>query len=110
MSADEHNDHPGGYEKQDASVKAVALTTLVSLLMLGLASVALWDFYVSTRERVVFEQELKPTSQQLIELHKLEDSVLTTYQFVDSTTGIYRIPINRAIELMAAESAGTVRR
>ena len=110
MSADEHNDHPRGYEKQDASVKAVAITAVVSLIMLALAGVALWDFYVATREKVVFEQELQPTSQQLIELHKLEDSVLTTYQFVDSTKGIYRIPIDRAMELMAAESAGTVRR
>lgn len=110
MSADAHNDHPSGYEKQDASVRAVLITTVVALVMAGIALVALWDFYVATREKVVYEQELAPTSQQLIDLHKLEDSVLTTYQFVDSTKGTYRIPIKRAMELMAAETAGTPRR
>jgi len=110
MSAEAHNDRPGGYEKQDASVRAVLITTVVALVMLGIALIALWDFYTSTREKVVYEQTLAPQSQQLLELHKLEDSILNGYQFVDSTKGTYRIPIERAMELMAAETAGTPRR
>jgi len=110
MSAEEHQSRPSGYEKQDTSVKAVVITTAVSVVMIALALVALWDFYVATREKVVYEQTLRPVSQQLIELQQVEDSLLSRYEFIDSTAGTYRIPIERAMELMADETAGTARR
>jgi hypothetical protein len=111
MSAhDTQNDHPSGYEKQDTSIRAVLITTLVTLAVITIAVVALWDYYIATREAVIFEQSLAPESEQLIQLQKLEDSLLTTYEFVDSTSGVYRIPIERAMELLTDEASGTARR
>ena len=110
MSADEHMDHPSGYEKQDTSTRAILIATAISLVLIAGAVIVLWDYYIVTREAIVYEQALAPRSQQLLELQELEDSLLTTYEFVDSTAGVYRIPIERAMELMASEAAGTGRR
>lgn len=110
MSEQPHESgHPSGYEKRDASVRGVLITALVVVVLIVVALVGLWDYFVATREEIVYEQTLRPASQQLIELQKLEDSILIHYEFIDSISGRYRIPIARAMELMADESTGTVR-
>lgn len=37
------------------------------------------------------------------ELLQQDEELLTTYKLVDADTGIYRIPVDRAIEILAAE-------
>jgi hypothetical protein len=39
--------------------------------------------------------------QQKAELHKIENHLLTTYDWVDQDNGLVRIPINRAIQILA---------
>jgi len=43
--------------------------------------------------------------EQLKEIRRQEDEVLTSYGWVDRENGIARIPIQRAIEIMAARRA-----
>lgn len=39
------------------------------------------------------------------ELHRQEDQMLTSYALLDAQKGIYRIPISKAMERIAAEAA-----
>ena len=38
------------------------------------------------------------------EIHEKEQKLLTTYGVVDKEAGIYRIPIDRAMEVIAGEA------
>jgi hypothetical protein len=50
--------------------------------------------------------------KDLEELHKAEDNLLTTYGWVDQRAGTVRIPIDRAIDILAqrAEALGAAHR
>jgi hypothetical protein len=55
------------------------------------------------------EKKLSGTAgiaEQKISLQKQEDSVLSTYQLIDSANRIYRIPIDSAMALLLAETVG----
>jgi len=49
------------------------------------------------------------TSADLMAIRKVEDSVLTTYQLLDDDTRTCRIPIERAMELIATDSPAVSR-
>jgi outer membrane protein OmpA-like peptidoglycan-associated protein len=56
------------------------------------------------------EQQRKvgtPVAESLIELHKLEDKHLTTYQWVDEKKGIVRIPLTKARDVVVARYQAT---
>ena len=110
MVDENHENSSAGYEKRDANVRSLTLITAISVLVIIVAVVFLWDFFVSTREEIYHEQVLAPVSPELEELRAADRKALTTYQLIDSTTNTYSIPIDRAIGLMATESAGTDRR
>ena len=54
------------------------------------------------------EKPVDPNSQLRIdamkEIHKKEQEMLNTYGVIDKKAGIYRIPVERAMEVIAAES------
>ena len=102
-----HNENSSGYEKKDTSIRAIVVTTFVAIVLIVIVIVVLWDYFIATREAIVYEQTLAPVSVQLEELQRHEDSILNSYEFVDSTRGVYRIPIDRAMELMAEGGSGT---
>lgn len=106
MSDTKHS-HNAGYEKRDANIRTILIVSVVSVIGIAAMVAALYDFFVVTREAVVYEQTLKPESRDLMELRASEDSILSTYELLDSARGVYRIPIERAMELLAAEAAGT---
>jgi hypothetical protein len=58
---------------------------------------------VIEKEKTVYEQTLKPGSVLLEELQAKENQVLTSYALIDSTRGIYQIPIDRAMEVLVQE-------
>ena len=111
----------GGYEKRDVNVRTVAILvsallggTTLSLLAMG------WLFgYFTTREA---NEQPPPSSmtssaagsseapeprlqtsptQDLKKLRAEEDAALAGYAWVDRNAGIVRIPIERAIDLVA---------
>jgi len=105
MSTEKHTGN--GYETSDVNVKTLVIVTLVSVVVIAVAVIWLWDFFVSTKEAVYFDQVLAPVSPELLELRAAEHEALTTYRLIDSATGVYGIPIDRAIDLIVQESAGT---
>lgn len=102
------SDHPSGYEKRDTSIRSILVTTIITVVVLVVSIVVIYDYFITTREAVIYDQSLRPEAVELVALRAAEDSILTSYELIDTLHGTYRIPIDRAMELLAAESAGTV--
>jgi hypothetical protein len=100
-------DHPSGYEKRDTSIRSILVATVVTVLVLVIAIVILYDYFIVTKEAVIYDQSLRPESEELIKVRQAEDSILNSYELIDPANRTYRVPISRAMELLAAESAGT---
>ena len=101
------SDHPSGYEKRDTSIRSILVTTIITVAVIVVSVIVVYDYFISTREAVIYDQSLRPEAVELVALRAAEDSILTSYELIDTLNKTYRIPIDRAMELQAAESAGT---
>jgi len=101
------SDHPSGYEKRDTSIRSIALTALVSVVLMVVIVLVLYNYFINTREEVFYEQALKPVAPEMPAIRRAEDSILSGYGVVDSVAGTYRIPIEQAMKLLAVDSTGT---
>jgi hypothetical protein len=101
----DHSHHSGNdYERSDANPWLLGGALAVGMVLLGIALVLLNEFFIISKEKLIYERELKPQSTVLREVRAREEQILTTYGVVDSTKGLYRIPIDQAMKLMAEES------
>jgi hypothetical protein len=80
----------------------VATYFVVALLIVML--VCLNEFVVSVQDQVRSGQSAPGTPQELIEMQGREDALLRAREPLDTTGTLYRIPIDRAMELIAEES------
>ncbi len=96
--------HDSGYEKSDVSVNKLVLWGVLSVVILTIIVIFIMDFFVATREELIYEQQLRPESVALRELRAHEAETLNSYRIIDSTKGKYQIPIKRAMQLMADEA------
>lgn len=107
MTEEKHptqSDLKAGYEQSDVNVKRI-LTIVVSIaLFLVVAFIVLNSFFIQSRESLMYQQVLKPQSEKLQALHEREAETLYSYGVVDSANNIYRIPIDRAMQLEAEEA------
>lgn len=69
------------------------------------AIVGLNEQLVSLDNQALSELGVSAPPDELIELQAREDSLLAAAGAIDSAAGIYRIPVDRAIELIAAEES-----
>jgi hypothetical protein len=99
------SDHPAGYEKRDTSIRSIFLTALVSVVLIVVIVLVLYNYFINTREDVFSDQALKPVAPELPAIRRTEDSILGGYGLVDSAAGTYRIPIEQAMKLLAVDSA-----
>jgi len=56
------------------------------------------------------EMVLQPQNQKLLQLRAREDSLLVSYGKADSTGLAYRIPIDSAMALIAAEKGSDIKK
>ena len=95
------------YERQDINPKVVILVSVVSVIILIVILVLLSDYFMIEKENIVYETNLKPVSADLREIRSMETETLTNYKLLDKDNGIYQIPIERAMQLIAEESFKT---
>jgi hypothetical protein len=76
-----------------------------SIVLLVITILALQSYFNKIWQEAVYEKVLAPPSEQLLELHRREDWLLTHYSWADKAKGTVRIPVNRAMELFAQEAA-----
>lgn len=101
-----HNDSHGevGYERKDINVWMTLVSTVVVIVVIVASIIFVDEIFVHTKERMIEQYVLKPESIQLRDLRAQETEVLTTYEVLDKNKGVYRIPISRAMKLMADEA------
>lgn len=100
----DHKHDTGGYEKRDVHVPKTLVVTVIIVLAIIASVVFVGEIFVHTKEQMVSEYVLQPESVQLRELRANETEKLTTYAILDAEKGIYRIPIERAMRLIAEQS------
>ncbi len=101
VSSDPEN---GGYEKRDINPVKVFLAGLAGVIVIVVLVIFMLSYFTATREEIVYEEVLKPESAALRELRAREEEELNSYAVLDTKKGVYRIPIKRAMELMAEEA------
>ena len=115
----DRTEKPGrGYETRDADVRVIALLCLGLLILIGgvlLLLGGIYEYFAARQVRsgVPFSapaviRQLPPEprlqvspARDLQEMRAREDEVLHSYGWVDRQAGIVRIPIDRAIDLLA---------
>ena len=88
---------------QDTNTTVIAVAGLVGAVLLVIALVWLKSYFFLVRNQVEEKQVLTVDNPKLKDLHAREHEELTTYGWVDKEAGTVRIPIERAMELVAAE-------
>jgi hypothetical protein len=114
------DDHPRGYEPYEQAIRPVVLFTLglaaATVLVLWLMKVAASELGREAREGSHAIHPLaeagdvrpKPLLQETpaLDLERFrakEEETLSTYGWVDRSSGVVRIPIERAMEIVARE-------
>lgn len=104
MVKPENNSNPG-YEKRDVNVKKLVLWGIVGVVIVVISLVAITEYFLITKEDYYYRAVEKPRSRELIELRERETEELNSYELLDEEKGIYRIPINKAMELVVEEKS-----
>jgi hypothetical protein len=94
-----------GYDRREARAGLVAIVTGATMLLLLIFVVGIYWFYQVYSEAIDQQQYSGVSSKELIAIREREDAHLYKYAPLDKTKGTYRIPIDRAIDLVAGEFA-----
>jgi hypothetical protein len=101
----QHGEHPHAYDRRDPNYKILLPFSLISFLIFVVIVMGVTQYYEIFRDDMIQERVLAPESRELKALRALEEQQLTSYGSVDKEKGLVRIPIDRAMELVAADAA-----
>jgi hypothetical protein len=112
-----HSPNGAGHEQSEVSVRLIVVslaflavfTFIICVLVVGIFRY--FHSYYGTDEAVKLSQPVVPPEprievapyEQLQQLKAKEDHILSTYAWVDKNAGTVRLPIDRAIDLLAAK-------
>lgn len=91
------------YERRDINAYKVIGYSIFGVIILVVILVLLNDYFLIEKNEMVYETNLKPVSTDLRDLRSWEADVLHNYKLLDAEHGVYQIPIERAMQLMAEE-------
>jgi hypothetical protein len=94
-----------GFDRSEPNVRFVAIFGAGTLVLLVVAVLALQFYYDRVLEEQVFVKVQEPVAQSLVDLRAREDEALHSYRYLDREKGTVRLPIERAMELLAEEAA-----
>ncbi len=77
---------------------------MAGIIILATILLLLYNYFLAEKEEIVFEMQLKPESVLLRDIRASEEKTLTSYKLLDPQKGIYQIPIERAMQLIAEEN------
>jgi hypothetical protein len=83
-------------------ITGFGIASVIGLIIIILGIQAYFDHL---REQAEYEKVAVPVSEDLKNLRSQEDEQLNHYKYLDRNTGVIQIPIGRAMELIAQESA-----
>ncbi|MFQ5453732.1 MAG: hypothetical protein ACE5D6_06055 [Candidatus Zixiibacteriota bacterium] len=99
-----NNEHGNDYEKKDVNIKMIIIIGIVSVLLVVVTIIMLNEYFLAEKEKMVYDMVLKPESITLREIRAYENEQLNSYELIDSAKGVYRIPVDRAMKLIADEA------
>ena len=91
------------FEKEDVRIGPVIGITVVLIIVFITLLVFLSNYFIGSKEEMVYERQLKPESVSLKEILAEENEILTTYKILDPDKGIFRIPVEQAMKILAQE-------
>jgi len=91
-----------GYEKSDTNVRMIIIVAIASIVFVIISIIFLNELFLAEKEQLIYDAVLAPESEELLKLRAFEAEEAITYRAIDSTDR-YQIPIERAMELIAAE-------
>jgi hypothetical protein len=94
-----------GFDTAEVNARGVAVFIVVMVVMLVVVIVGVQFYFNSIHEREYFEKVMAPVSDDLRELRAREDGQLGSYGYVNKDAGVVRLPVRRAMELLAKEAA-----
>jgi hypothetical protein len=111
-----------GYEKRDLEPRTIALFAAGgAVVILFAAALAFWMIHSTTRRFAARQASQPPQaaareaspgprlqvrgSNELRALREAEESLLNSYAWIDKEKGIVRIPVERAMEMLAEKEA-----
>ncbi len=87
-------------DRSEPGVPAIVLAGAVTIVLLVAAIIGLQFFY----DRELESRALEPEPELLVNLRSREDEELNTYGHMDREKGTVRLPIDRAMALLAASA------
>ena len=102
---DDHSAHPDGYDSSDPKGGFIAVFAVATVITLIATMLGIQYYFEQAKEEAVYTEVLAPESGQLKNLRAAEDAQLGSYQYVDRAQGSVRLPIDRAMDLLAKEAA-----
>ncbi len=94
-----------GFDLTEPRTLFIGLFGLATLLALVAIILGLQAYVDHVKEEQIFQRVLEPVSEDLRALHAREDTVLNSYAYIDRAKGTVRLPIARAMEVLAQEYA-----
>jgi hypothetical protein len=94
-----------GFDRAEPSAGAITTFMVASLILLVITILAIQQYFDHIWNQAVYEKVLAPPSEQLREVRGRDDWNLTHYLYMDKPTGVVRIPVDRAMELMLQDAA-----
>lgn len=98
-------EHPYSYDHTEPKGSALFLFGGATVLILLAVGVGLTWYYNALVEDAVFTKVLSVENDQLKALRATEERELSSYGRVEGSPGKFRMPISRAMQLVAQESA-----
>jgi len=98
------DEHPYSYDHQEPKGSLLFLLFGMSVALVLFIAIGVQFYYDRYREQQVYESVLAPESNQLRDLRAKEDQELHSYGYADKPAGKVRLPIERAMELVAQEA------
>lgn len=87
----------------DVNLKFIFTLLLSSVLVITTIIIFLNSYFTKEKDELVYELVLKPESKELRELNAEEYNILHSYKRLDANGNKYRIPIDRAMQLLVKE-------
>jgi len=93
-----------GYEKKDIKAIPIIGYAIGIIVFLVVVILILNNYFMAAKEELVYNVYLKPESSEIRDIRAIDIENLTTYKCLDKKRGVYRIPIERAMQLLAEEN------
>jgi len=91
------------FDRHEPKSGAIAIVSASVIAVLVVFIVGIYWLYTVAYEQVEFEQYSGVSSAELQAVHDREDEQLHRYSYINKEQGVVRMPIDRAIEIVAAE-------